>query len=139
LHGDARSARELQVIERQIQHMVHLVDDLLDVSRVARGKLALKQQVIDVRDAIAQAVEIASPLVEQKAHHFEVKTPGHALLVDGDAPRLTQVFANLLTNAAKYTDPGGHIVVLVRQADDQIVIEVRDDGIGIDSDLLPRV
>jgi len=139
LHGDTTSTRELQIIERQVHHMIHLVDDLLDVARVARGKLELRKQVVDLRDSVARAIEIASPLVEQKDHHLEVKVPPHALLVDGDAPRLTQLFANLLTNAAKYTDPGGHIVVQVGQVDDRVVVEVRDDGMGITAELLPRL
>jgi hypothetical protein len=139
LRGDTRSSREYQVIERQVQHMMHLVDDLLDVSRIAHGKLELHKQLVDVRGAIARALEIASPLFEQRRHHVEIKAPQRALMVEGDEARLTQVFANLLTNAAKYTDPGGHIFVLVRQAEGQIVTEVRDDGVGIDSELLPRV
>jgi PAS domain S-box-containing protein len=139
LHTDRYPTRELQVIERQVLHLSRLVDDLLDVSRIASGKLELQQQVIDVRGPIASAIEIASPLLEQKGHHFELKVPPHPLLVNGDAPRLIQVFANVICNAAKYTDPGGHIAVLVGQRDQQIVIEVRDDGIGIDEELLPRI
>jgi len=139
LHGESASMREFQIIERQVHHMIHLVDDLLDVARVARGKLEVRKQIVDLRDSIARAIEIASPLVEQKGHHFEVKVAPHPLLVDGDAPRLTQIFANLLNNAAKYTDPGGHIVMQVDRTDDRIVIEVRDDGIGITADLLPQL
>src|SRR6185503_9505155 len=90
LHTDRHPARELQVIERQVQHMTRLVDDLLDVARIARGKLTLQRQIIDVRGPIASAIEIASPLLEQKGHHFDLKVPPHALLVNGDAPRLTQ-------------------------------------------------
>jgi PAS domain S-box-containing protein len=139
LRGDTPSPREVQVLERQVQQLMHLVDDLLDVSRIARGKLELKQQVIDLRGPISRAIEIASPLVEHKHHQVEVKFPPHAILVHGDEPRLTQVFANLLTNAAKYTDPDGHIVLRVWQAGAEAVLEVRDDGIGIDGDLLPRI
>jgi PAS domain S-box-containing protein len=139
LHTDRHPARELQVIERQVQHLTRLVDDLLDVSRIARGKLELQKQVIDVRGPIASAIEISSPLIEQKGHHFQLEAPPHTLLVNGDAPRLTQVFANVICNAAKYTDPGGHIAVLVSQRDHQVVVEVRDDGIGIEEELLPRV
>jgi PAS domain S-box-containing protein len=139
LHGDAPSPREVQVLERQVQQLLHLVDDLLDVSRIARGKIELKQQVIDLRGPISRALEIASPLVERKDHHFEVKVPPHAILVHADEARLTQVFANLLTNAAKYTDPGGHIFLVVWQAGAELVIEIRDDGIGIDPDLLPSI
>ena len=139
LHTDRHPTRELQVIERQVQHLTRLVDDLLDVARIARGKFELQRQIIDVRGPIASAIEIASPLLEQKGHHFDLKVPPHALLVNGDAPRLTQVFANVICNAAKYTDPGGHIAVLVAQRDEEIVVEIRDDGIGIHEALLPRI
>ena len=139
LRGDAPSPREVRVLERQVQHLMYLVDDLLDVSRIARGKLELKQQVIDLRGPISRAIEIASPLVEHKGHHFELKAPSHAMLIQGDEARLTQVFTNLLTNAAKYTDPGGHIFLRVWQAGAEVVIEIRDDGIGIDADFLPRL
>jgi PAS domain S-box-containing protein len=139
LHTDRHPTRELQVIERQVQHLSRLVDDLLDVARIARGKLELQQQVIDLRGPLASAIEIASPLIDQKGHHFDVKVPPHVLHVNGDAPRLTQVFANVLCNAAKYTDPGGHITLLVGQRDRQIVVEVHDDGIGMDELLLPRI
>jgi PAS domain S-box-containing protein len=139
LRGDPRSAKEYQIIERQVTHMIRLVDDLLDVSRIARGTIELKRKHFDVRDAVAKAIEIAGPLLEQRGHHFVVKSPQRPLIVDGDEGRLTQVFTNLLTNAAKYTEPDGHISVSVRQTGDQVVIEVRDDGIGIDKDLLPRL
>jgi PAS domain S-box-containing protein len=139
LHTDRHPTRELQVIERQIQQLTHLVDDLLDVSRIAQGKLELHKQVTDVRDPIARAIEIASPLIEQKHHHFELKIASHKILVEGDGPRLTQVFTNLIYNAAKYTQPGGHIFVLVWQTAHEVVIEVRDDGIGIDKELLASI
>jgi PAS domain S-box-containing protein len=139
LRGDPRSAKEYQIIERQVAHMIRLVDDLLDVSRIARGKIELKRKHFDVRDAVAAAIEVAGPLFEQRGHHFVVKSPQRPLIVDGDESRLTQVFTNLLTNAAKYTEPEGHIFVGVRPTGDQVVIEVRDDGIGIDKDLLPRL
>ncbi|MGH9888028.1 MAG: PAS domain-containing sensor histidine kinase, partial [bacterium] len=139
LHPDTHLTRELQVIERQVQQITHLVDDLLDVSRIAQGKLELRTQVIDLRESIAKAIEIASPLMEQKRHHFELKVPPHELLVEGDAPRLTQVFTNLICNAAKYTQAGGHITVLVSRIEGHIVAEVRDDGIGIEPALLARI
>ncbi|HEX3758777.1 MAG TPA: ATP-binding protein [Kofleriaceae bacterium] len=139
LRGDTPSPREVRVLERQVQQLLHLVDDLLDVSRIARGKLELKSQVIDLRGPISRAIEIASPLIEHKRHHLDVQVAPHTTMIDGDEARLTQVFANLLTNAAKYTDPGGHIGLRVWPADGEVVIEVRDDGIGIDRDLLPRL
>ena len=139
LRGDPRSEREHQVIERQVEHLMRLVDDLLDVSRIVHGKIELRRQAIDVRDALAKAIEIATPLFEERRHHFHVETLPHRLGVIGDESRLVQVFTNLLTNAAKYTAPGGHIAMLVGQTSERIVVEVRDDGIGIEPELLPRV
>jgi PAS domain S-box-containing protein len=139
LHPDTHLTRELQVIERQVQQITHLVDDLLDVSRITQGKLELRTQVIDLRDTIAKAIEIASPLMEMKGHHFELKVPPSALIVDGDAPRLTQVFTNLLCNAAKYTDAGGHVTLLVARSESHIVTEIRDDGVGLEAELLARI
>jgi PAS domain S-box-containing protein len=139
LRGEPRSQKEYQVIERQVQHMMRLVDDLLDISRISSGKIELRKQAIDVRDPIVRAVEIASPLIEQKNHHFEVKVPPTALRVEGDESRLVQVFTNLLMNAAKYTDAGGTIVLRVRHVRSEIIVDISDNGIGIDRDLLPRV
>jgi CheY-like chemotaxis protein len=137
--GDAGLSREHQVIERQLDHMKRLVDDLLDVSRLARGKIQIAKEPIDLRIAIAHAVEIAGPLVEERGHDLGVRAPNRPVIVDGDESRLTQVFANLLTNAAKYTDPGGRITVNIRRRDDDIVVEVRDNGTGLDPELLPKV
>ncbi|MEJ7599570.1 MAG: PAS domain S-box protein [Kofleriaceae bacterium] len=139
LRGDTSSVREHQVIERQVRQMIRLVDDLLDVSRVSRGKVELKKQPMDLRDALAKAVEIAIPQFEKNGQQFEVEVPPRPLVVAGDEGRLVQVFANLLTNAAKYTQAGGHIVLRVRPTDRQLEIEVRDDGHGISLELLPRV
>jgi hypothetical protein len=139
LRGDHRTSKEQQIIERQVKHMVHLVDDLLDISRITRGKLELKKQRIDIRDVVAKAVEVASPLLEQRSHHFEVDVPPHEIVLDADDARLTQVFANLLVNAAKYTEPSGHIGVTVRQESDQLVVEVCDDGIGIQPEALSKI
>jgi PAS domain S-box-containing protein len=139
LHTDRHPVRELQVIERQVQQLRHIVDDLLDVSRIAKGKLTLVKRVVDIRDSLAPAIEIAGPLMEQKGHHFELQVPSTALLVEGDTPRLTQVFANLICNAAKYTEAGGHITVQVSQRDRWITLEIRDDGIGISPALLGEI
>ena len=139
LRGDARSSRELGVVERQVKHMVRLVDDLLDVSRIRQRKLELRKRAVDLRDVVATAVELASPGIEQRLHHFAVEVPPHPIVVDADEARLTQVFANLLDNAAKYTPHGGHLVLAVRDEDDEAVVDVRDDGVGIDVALLPRI
>ena len=137
LRGDA--SHEHTVIERQVDHMMRLVDDLLDVSRITRGEIQLEHQSVDVRDVVARALEIARPLVQQRRHHVEVVVPDHPILVYGDATRLTQVITNLARNAAKFTDPGGRISVEVRQVDGRAVVEVSDNGSGIGPDLLPRV
>ena len=139
LRGDTKSVREHQVIERQVKQMIRLVDDLLDVSRVARGKIELRKQPMDLRDALAKAVEIAIPLFEKNEQQFEVKVPQRPLVLNGDEARLIQVFANLLNNAAKYTQAGGHVTMGVRQTDHQLEVEVRDDGMGIAPELLPRM
>jgi PAS domain S-box-containing protein len=139
LRGDSRSVREHQIIERQVSQMIRLVDDLLDVSRVSRGKIVLERDVIDLRDPLARAAEIAIPSIEQRGQRFAVEVPPRPLAVQGDDARLVQVFANLLNNASKYTPQGGHISLAVRHVDREIVVEVRDDGVGIEPELMPRV
>jgi signal transduction histidine kinase/ActR/RegA family two-component response regulator len=139
LRGDGRGPRELDVIERQTRHLIRLVDDLLDVSRITRGKVELRKAAIEIRDVLAKATEIASPLLEERRHHFRVDAPPRGLLLQADEARLAQVVANLLTNAAKYTDPGGHVVLSARREGHEAVIEVCDDGIGIAPTLLPRI
>jgi PAS domain S-box-containing protein len=138
LRDDKKSAREHQVIERQVRQMIHLVDDLLDVSRISRGKIELKRAPMDVRDALAKATEIAIPLFERKRQDFQVSVPPFPLVVEGDEARLTQVFANLLNNAAKYTREGGQIALAVHHNKTHIVVEVQDNGIGMAPGLLSR-
>jgi signal transduction histidine kinase/ActR/RegA family two-component response regulator len=139
LRDDGSGTRERTVIERQVTHLTRLVDDLLDVARIARGKVQLRMERLNVRDVIAKAVEIASPLIEQRRHTLDVQVPRRDLTVDGDPTRLAQAVANLLTNAAKYTEPGGHVSIRVEQAGTEIAIRVRDSGIGISAEMLPRV
>ena len=136
--GD-HAAKERAVIERQAQHLVRLVDDLLDVSRITRGKVELKRQRIEVAHIVARAVEMASPLLEQRRHNLRVTVPSHGLVVDGDPDRLAQVISNLLTNAAKYTEHDGRITIAARNHGDEIAISVKDTGIGIAPEMLPRV
>jgi signal transduction histidine kinase len=137
---DAQAAeRAVAVIQRQIQHLVRLVDDLLDVSRITRGKVELRRERIDFGDAVRHAVETTRPLLDGKSHALRVDLPGEPLPLDADATRLEQVVGNLLRNAAKYTDPGGRIEVLVRREDGEAVLCVNDNGVGIAPDLLPRV
>jgi len=139
LRGEPGSERERTVIERQVNHLTRLVDDLLDVSRIARGRIELKTELVEVSEVVASAIEMASPLLEQRTHRLEVDVPRHGLQVDGDATRLGQVISNLLTNASKYSPAGGHITIRARQIDDEVVLSVRDTGIGIASDVLPHV
>ncbi|MBA3817510.1 MAG: PAS domain S-box protein [Deltaproteobacteria bacterium] len=132
-------SREVAVIERQSQHIARLVDDLLDVSRVASGKVVLNKAAAEVADLIAAAIETASPALENGIQTLVVNVPKHALVVDVDRGRMTQVLANLLTNAAKYTPSGGRIAITATREADEVVIAVEDTGVGISGELLPRV
>ncbi|HWN68997.1 MAG TPA: hybrid sensor histidine kinase/response regulator, partial [Haliangium sp.] len=138
LRGDKGAERERAIIERQARHLVRLVDDLLDVSRITRGKIELDRVPTGLASVMAKAVEMASPLLERRSHQLELDVQPE-LLVDGDAVRLAQVFQNLLTNAAKYTPPGGHIAVRGRRQGADVVVEIQDDGIGISAHLLTSV
>jgi PAS domain S-box-containing protein len=128
-----------EIVARQVAHMRHLVDDLLDVSRVTRGLVAISCQPTDLRRVVSEAVEQSRPLVETRRHQLEVALPGEALTVNGDHTRLVQVVANLLNNAAKYTHEGGRIEVALAAGDGQARLTVRDNGTGIGPDLLPVV
>jgi CheY-like chemotaxis protein/nitrogen-specific signal transduction histidine kinase len=131
--------RERAIIERQVEHMMRLVDDLLDVSRIAGGKVAIKKEPIEIAAIVSRAIELASPLLEQKAHVLEVVVPQEGLVIDADPVRLAQVISNLLNNAAKYTDEGGNILLTAAQDGDQAVLTVQDDGRGISAEMLPGV
>ena len=133
------ASKEQTIIERQVKHMVRLVEDLLDVSRITRGKVELKKQRLDLRDVLARAVEGVGPLLEQRKHHLEVALPPAPVVIAGDDERLMQVLVNLLTNAAKYTDSGGHLRLSLREQDGQAEVAIRDDGVGIAADLLPHI
>ncbi|HEX7843783.1 MAG TPA: ATP-binding protein, partial [Kofleriaceae bacterium] len=139
LRGAELVERERTVIERQTQHLVRLVDDLLDISRITRGKTELKREPIEVAEIVAKAIEIASPLVEQRRHELDVQVAPHGLPVSADPARFAQVVANLLTNAAKYTEPGGRITITAARSGSDVELAVRDTGIGIAPEMLPRV
>ena len=139
LRGDVATPYEREIIVRQAQHLVRLVDDLLDVSRLARGKLELTKKLIELAVVVGKAVEATSPLLEQRRHRLNLSVPAHGLSVDGDEARLTQVIGNLLTNAALYTDPDGRIDVTGSREGAEVVLRVRDNGAGIDPALLPRL
>jgi CheY-like chemotaxis protein/two-component sensor histidine kinase len=125
--------------ERQVQHMARLLDDLLDVSRISRGRIELRKEVVDVAAVIARSVEAVRPLVEERRHELTVALPAGPLRVEADATRLQQILTNLLNNAAKYTDPGGHVWLTAGRDGAEVVVRVRDSGIGIAPDMLPRV
>jgi PAS domain S-box-containing protein len=139
LRGEPGSARERIVIERQVSHLTRLVDDLLDVSRIARGRVELKTETVDMADVVAKAIEMASPLLEERTHTLAVDMPTRGLRVDGDPTRLSQVISNLLTNAAKYTPRGGAISVRAEQIDGDVVVSVADTGIGISPEVLSHI
>ncbi len=136
--GETHSIREREVIERQLGHITRLVDDLLDISRITRGKLELTLRPVEVADVIGNAVEIVSPLLEQRHHRLTMTVP-RGLTVNADSARLAQIVSNLLSNAAKYTRPNGHIELRASGTADEVVIQVRDNGEGISPDLLPRI
>jgi signal transduction histidine kinase/ActR/RegA family two-component response regulator len=133
-----RPSRERDVIERQVAHLVRLVDDLLDVSRVTRGKVRLEPRPVPLPDVVARAIETASPLLEARRHVLEVRVAPD-LVLQADPHRVAQVIANLLSNAAKYTDPGGRIVLAAEAEGRDARIAVTDSGIGLSPALLPRV
>jgi signal transduction histidine kinase/DNA-binding response OmpR family regulator len=139
LRGIEAGEKERLIIERQVRHLVTLVDDLLDVSRITRGKLELTRSRVELSEVVAKAIETASPLFEQHHHLLEVDVPTRGLPLEADAARLAQAVANLLTNAAKYTEPGGRITVSAAAEAGDVVLHVRDTGIGIDPEILPRI
>jgi PAS domain S-box-containing protein len=141
LQNDATFERERTVIERQVRHLTRLVDDLLDVSRIARAKVVLEPEPIELFEIVQRAVEVVSPLLEERAHALVVDMPSSGLLVEADVGRMTQVLSNLLSNACKYTAPGGRISVSARKEPDEeaIVLSVQDNGMGIPAEALPHV
>jgi PAS domain S-box-containing protein len=133
----AQQARAM--MERQLRQMVRLIDDLLDLSRISRGKIELKREHVELAPIVQAAVESSRPLIEQAHHRLTLELAAEKLCVDADATRLAQVFANLLNNAAKYTNNGGHIRVVLRREGDTAIVCVEDNGIGIPAEMLPKV
>jgi signal transduction histidine kinase/ActR/RegA family two-component response regulator len=133
------SPEVLEIMERQVNHLVRLVDDLMEVSRLTRGKITLRRNVVDLASVIEASVEMSRPVIESARHELAVDLPPDPVSVDADATRLTQVFANLLNNAAHYTEPGGKIAIAARRDGDEIVVTVTDTGVGIPAEALPKV
>jgi signal transduction histidine kinase/CheY-like chemotaxis protein len=137
--GEGKTYREQEIIERQVGHLTRLVDDLLDVSKITRGKIALRKEPLEIAGAVAKAVEMASDLFDQRRHRLSIDVPAAGLRVEADPVRLAQVFANLLTNAAKYTELGGRIRIHAFRDGPDVVVTVKDSGMGIAPELLPRI
>jgi PAS domain S-box-containing protein len=132
-----RSARD--IIDRQVQHMVRLVDDLLEVSRITLGQVNLRNDRINLRRVLTDALEAASPVIEAGKHGLAVQLPAEVLQLEGDATRLSQVFQNLLDNAAKYTPSGGEITLRAERRGSEVMVSVRDTGVGIPKEVQPRI
>ena len=127
------------VIERQVRQMAHLLDDLLDVSRMTRGRFHVRREPLDLASLVDHAIEIAQPLIDASRHTLTVTLPPEAVDLEGDLTRLAQVVSNLLINAAKYTAPGGRIGLTAQRVGDTLVLKVRDNGIGIAAEQMPHV
>ncbi len=136
---DPTAARVSEMMERQVDHMVRLVDDLLEVSRITRGKIELRREPVEIAAVLRVAVESSRPLMDAAGHELAISLPPEPLTVNGDRVRLAQVFSNLLNNAAKYTEPGGHGHLVANRVGDSVTVAVRDDGRGIPTELVPRV
>ena len=127
------------MIDRQVAQMVRLVDDLMDVSRITTGKIELRKSPVPLTVIVNSAVETSRPLIEQMGHTLTVSVPKETVLVDADLTRLAQAFLNLLNNAAKYSERGGEIRLTAERRGAEVVISVKDTGIGIPAEHLPRV
>jgi PAS domain S-box-containing protein len=143
LIGKLETENELEwakeVVLRQVEHLARLIDDLLDVSRISRGKIVLRKEPIDLLPVVTAAVEAVRPLLEERKHELSVSLSNGGLRLEADPLRLEQILVNLLTNAAKYTNAGGRIALTARREGDQVVVRVSDTGMGIAPDLMPRI
>ena len=137
--NDTAADSVCEMMERQVNHMVRLVDDLMEVSRITRGSIELRREPIDLAAVIRSAVETSRPLIEGAGHQLAISLPREAISLYGDEVRLAQVFANLLNNAAKYTDRGGQIWITARRDGSDVAVTVRDNGIGLEANVLPVV
>jgi signal transduction histidine kinase/ActR/RegA family two-component response regulator len=138
--GDAGAIAQARgMMDRQLGHMVRLIDDLLDVSRISQSKMELRRSRVLLTDVVSSAVETARPAIQEAGHELAVALPPEPIFLDADLTRLAQVFSNLLTNSAKYTERGGRIWISAERRGGDVVVSVRDTGIGIPSDALPRI
>ncbi len=137
--AEAQNMRAREVIERQVQHLVCLIDDLLDVSRITRGMITLQRERVLIDAVVARAVETARPLIDARKHELTLDLPEELLSIEGDPTRLVQIIGNILHNAAKFMDPGGRIVLTVTREDSYAVISVKDFGMGIPRELVPKI
>jgi PAS domain S-box-containing protein len=138
--GDAHTTRQArEMMDRQVGHLVRLVDDLLELSRITRGKVELRSEPLDLAAIVLSAVETSRPAIEAAHHKLELSLPAEPVSLNADFVRLAQVIANLLNNAAKYTDPGGEISLAVRREGGEAVVSVRDNGVGIAAEMLPTI
>ncbi len=131
--------RMREMMERQVQQMIRLIDDLMDVSRITRGKIELRKQVVDLGTLVAGSVEAIEPLIESRGHRLTMTLPSEPAYVEGDVARLTQIFGNILHNAAKYSPQGGVIWVSVERDGPRVVVRVRDNGPGIPTHMLSQI
>lgn len=137
--GAAEAPSLHEIIERQVQQLVRLVDDLLDLSRITRGKIHLQMECVQVSEVVARAVETSRPLIDARKHELAILLPPEPLCVRGDPVRLAQVLSNLLNNAAKYTEEGGTIQLKVERHEENLIVRVRDNGVGIPAHMLSSI
>ena len=137
--GNEQAEDIRDMMDRQLTHLVRLIDDLLDVSRVSQGKIELRIEHISLQDALKAAIEVGRPLIEAQKHHFTIDIPQEPLWLNADLTRVAQIVSNLLNNAAKYTEESGHISLAVNHDGQNAFIQVRDNGVGIPPDMLPKV
>jgi signal transduction histidine kinase/CheY-like chemotaxis protein len=137
--NEPEGQRALDLIDRQMRQLTHLVNDLLDIGRITENKLTLRTELLNIEDIIQAAAEMSRPLLEDGRHAFDISMPREAVFVDGDVHRLTQAVSNLLNNAATFTPRGGHIALRADRQDGEVVLTVHDDGIGIGSDKLAGI
>jgi len=137
--GQAAAERTHEIMERQVNHLVRLVDDLLEVSRISRGAFELRKERLEVRAIVRNALETSAPLLASAEHELTLSLPEEPLWVVGDSVRLSQILANILNNAARYTEPGGRITLDARICDGMVEISIRDNGIGLAPDAVARI